>query len=46
MSRRRVMMLLFGSGIPTLLTSLKARATYYENETCTTAILDKIEKIQ
>jgi hypothetical protein len=46
MSRRRVIMMLFGSGIPTLLATLQARATYYENETCTTAILDKIEKIQ
>ena len=46
MSRRRVMMLLFGSGVPSLLTTLKARATYYENESCTTATLTKIENIE
>ena len=46
MSRRRVMMMLFGSGIPNLLTTLQARATYYENETCTQEILEKIENIQ
>ena len=46
MSRRRVMMMLFGSGIPNLLATLQARAAYYENQTSTTAILDKIEKIQ
>ena len=45
MSRRRVMMMLFGSGIPNLLTTLQARATYYENETCTIATLDEIEAI-
>jgi hypothetical protein len=32
--------------ISDLLATLQARATYYENQTCTTAILDKIEKIQ
>jgi len=45
MSRRRVMMMLFGSGIPNLLATLQARATYYENQTCTTAILDELEAI-
>ena len=34
------------SAVPGLLALLQARATYYENQTCTTAILDKIEKIQ
>lgn len=46
MSRRRVIMMLFGSGIPNLLTTLRDRATYYENQTCTTAILEEIENIQ
>ena len=46
MSRRRVMMMLFGSGIPNLLATLQARATYYENQTCTTATLDELENIQ
>ena len=45
MSRRRVMMLLFGSGIPNLLATLQARATYYENVTCTTATLEEIEAV-
>jgi hypothetical protein len=46
MSRRRVMMLLFGSGVPALLVTLQARATYYENEACTTATLTELENIQ
>jgi len=46
MSRRRVMMMLFGSAVPALLLTLQARATYYENVTCTTATLDELENIQ
>jgi len=34
------------SAVPALLELLEARATYYENETCTTAILDELEIIQ
>tara|TARA_B110000908_G_C9942473_1_gene308874 strand:- start:6 stop:158 length:153 start_codon:yes stop_codon:yes gene_type:complete len=32
-----------GSDVPSLLTNLQARATYYENVTCTTAILTSLE---
>ena len=32
-----------GSEIPGLLATLQARATYYENVTCTTAILTSLE---
>ena len=32
--------------IPTLLSLLQARATYYENVTCTTAILTELETIE
>jgi hypothetical protein len=39
------MMMLFGSGIPNLLATLQARATYYENVTCTTETLDELEAI-
>jgi hypothetical protein len=34
------------SAVPGLLATLQARATYYENQTCTTAILEDIENIQ
>ena len=34
------------SGVPALLVTLQARATYYENEICTTATLTAIENIQ
>ena len=40
------MMMLFGSAVPALLLTLQARATYYENVTCTTATLDELENIQ
>ena len=46
MSRRRVMMMLFGSNISNILSELKLRATYYENEICTTATLIELENIQ
>ena len=39
------MMMLFGSGIPNLLTTLQARATYYENQNCTIGTLDEIKAI-
>ena len=32
-----------GGAIPSLLIDLQARATYYENATCTTAILTSLE---
>jgi hypothetical protein len=32
--------------IPNLLTTLQARATYYENETCSIATLGELENIQ
>ena len=32
--------------ISNLLSALKARATYYENVTCTTAILTELENIE
>ena len=38
--------LAFPSVIPGLLTTLQARATYYENVTCTTAILTALENIE
>ena len=38
--------LAFPSVIPALLTTLQARATYYENVTCTTAILTALENIE
>ncbi len=38
--------LAFPSAIPSLLTTLQARATYYENVTCTTAILTALENIE
>ena len=34
------------SAIPSLLASLQARATYYENVTCTTATLTEVEIIE
>lgn len=34
------------SEVPGLLALLEARATYYENVTCTTATLEEIENIQ
>ena len=34
------------SAIPSLLSTLQARASYYENVTCTTATLTKIENIE
>ena len=34
------------SAIPNLLSTLQARATYYENVTCTTATLTTIENIE
>ena len=34
------------SAVPALLVLLQARATYYENATCTTATLDELENIQ
>jgi|TARA_B110000259_G_scaffold111311_1_gene127176 hypothetical protein len=34
------------SAVPALLLTLQARATYYENVTCTTATLDELENIQ
>ena len=34
------------SAIPSLLASLQARATYYENVTCTTATLTTLENIE
>ena len=34
------------SAIPSLLASLQARATYYENVTCTTATLTTFENIE
>jgi len=36
----------FPSAIPSLLASLQARATYYENVKCTTATLTTIENIE
>ena len=36
----------YPSAIPSLLTTLQARATYYENVTCTTATLTTIENIE
>ena len=45
MSRRRVIMMLFGSPVDGLLVTLQARATYYENATCTTATLTEFENI-
>ena len=38
--------LAFPSVVPALLTTLQARATYYENVTCTTAILTALENIE
>ena len=38
--------LAFPSVIPALLTTLQARATYYENVTCTTATLTALENIE
>ena len=35
----------FPSAIPALLATLQARATYYENVTCTTATLTELENI-
>jgi len=34
------------SAIPSLLSTLQARASYYENVTCTTEILTTIENIE
>jgi len=34
------------SAIPSLLSTLQARASYYENVTCTTATLTTIENIE
>ena len=34
------------SAVPALLLTLQARATYYENVTCTTAILTALENIE
>ena len=34
------------SAIPSLLTKLQARASYYENVTCTTATLTELENIE
>lgn len=34
------------SEVPSLLSTLQARATYYENVTCTTATLTTIENIE
>ena len=34
------------SAIPSLLAALQARATYYENVTCTTATLTTLENIE
>ena len=34
------------SAIPSLLSSLQVRATYYENVTCTTATLTELEIIE
>ena len=34
------------SAIPSLLASLQARASYYENVTCTTATLTTLENIE
>ena len=34
------------SAIPSLLSTLQARATYYENVTCTTATLTELENIE
>ena len=34
------------SAVPNLLSTLQARATYYENVTCTTAILTALENIE
>ena len=38
--------LAFPSAIPALLVTLEARATYYENITCTTATLTALENIE
>ena len=38
--------LAFPSVVPDLLTTLQARATYYENVTCTTATLTALENIE
>mgnify|MGYP003633233124 FL=1 len=38
-------MMLFGSPVDGLLVTLQARATYYENATCTTATLTEFENI-
>ena len=34
------------SAVPSLLSSLQSRATYYENVTCTTATLTELENIE
>ena len=36
----------FPSAVPGLLVTLQARADYYENATCTTAILTELENIE
>ena len=46
MAFRRKYMMLLSSIIPAILNKLQLRATYYENQTCTTATLTAIEKIQ
>ena len=42
---RRVLCKSLGA-VRALLLTLQARATYYENVTCTTATLDELENIQ
>ncbi len=46
MSRRRIILLLFGSNILKILADLQLRATYYENQTCTTVTLIELENIK
>ena len=41
-----MMMLFFSSEVPNLLSTLQARATYYENAICTTATLTRLENIE
>jgi len=39
-------MMLFSSVIPAILNKLQLRATYYENQTCTTVTLIELENIK
>jgi hypothetical protein len=45
-SRRRKIMMLFGSKIPELIETLCTRATYCENKICSISTLKEIESIK